>query len=139
MAWDNQYRMLRKGETIMEGDEVDACRDGWRDEPAWKPATECIGQPAPDPAYPSHRVYRRKLLPCVLPTEAARHFAKTHWDYLGGNTPECWETTSHYLRGAAQYAHRIGQYVDYDYLTELADAAQDVAEQIYAPTTHNTD
>ncbi len=61
MAWGNQYRMLAAGEIIMEGDEVDACRDGWRDEPKWQLAKECIGQPAPDPVYPSHRVYRRKL------------------------------------------------------------------------------
>ena len=58
MAWDERYRRLNKGEIIQAGDEVDACNDGWRDEPDWQPA-KCIGQPAPDPQYPSHRVYRR--------------------------------------------------------------------------------
>jgi len=55
-----EYRFLKKDEIIQEGDEVDACGDGWRDDPKWEPAT-CIGQPAPDPAYPSHRIYRRKI------------------------------------------------------------------------------
>lgn len=55
-----KYRLLEKGEIIQEGDEVDACNDGWRDAPKWVPALS-IGQPAPDPAYPSHRIYRRPL------------------------------------------------------------------------------
>ena len=58
-SWDQRYRMLEKGEIIQEGDEVDACRDGWRDEPEWEPALHCIGQEAPDPRFPSHRRYRR--------------------------------------------------------------------------------
>jgi hypothetical protein len=58
MAWDERYRMLKKGEIVQEGDEVDACADGWRDGPVWEPARR-IGIPAPDPQYPSHRVYRR--------------------------------------------------------------------------------
>lgn len=52
------YRRLNAGEIIQEGDEVDASADGWRDEPEWKP-TNNIGQPAPDPAFPAHRQYRR--------------------------------------------------------------------------------
>jgi hypothetical protein len=65
MAWDERYRMLKKGEIIQEGDEVDACSDGWKDDPVWKPA-RCIGEPAPDSQYPSHRVYRRANIPiCV--------------------------------------------------------------------------
>ena len=56
----NRYRILNKGEIIHFGDEVDACTDGWRDEPNWQPA-QCIGHPAPDPQYPSHRVYRREV------------------------------------------------------------------------------
>jgi hypothetical protein len=53
------YRYLTRGEIIQEGDEVDACRDGWRDDPVWVPAVNCVGEPAPDPSYPSHRIYRR--------------------------------------------------------------------------------
>lgn len=54
------YRVLFKGEIIQEGDEVDSCRDPWRDEPDWKPAT-AVGQPAPDPQYPAHQIYRRAI------------------------------------------------------------------------------
>lgn len=56
--WDNRYRRLEKGEMIQAGDEVDNCNDDWRDEPKWEPA-RCIGELAPDPLYPAHRVYRR--------------------------------------------------------------------------------
>lgn len=59
MTWDTRYRMLRAGEIIQAGDEVDAASDGWRDAPVWEPAN-AIGENAPDPAYPSHRRYRRK-------------------------------------------------------------------------------
>ena len=53
------YRLLEKGEIIQAGDEVDACRDGWRDNAEWEPAKHCIGEPAPEPRFPSHRKYRR--------------------------------------------------------------------------------
>mgnify|MGYP003421699423 CR=1 FL=1 len=54
------YRRLEAGEIICEGDEIDCCRDQWRDAPVWRPVTACIGEPAPDPQYVSHRQYRRK-------------------------------------------------------------------------------
>ena len=54
------YRILKKGEIIQEGDETDGCADPWRDDPVWEPAGN-IGEPAPDPQYPSHCVYRRKV------------------------------------------------------------------------------
>lgn len=57
---NTEYRILQKGEVIQEGDEVDDCRDSWRDEPVWKPATR-IGRPAPDPIYPAHSIYRRTI------------------------------------------------------------------------------
>ena len=57
--WNDKYRMLNEGETIQDGDEVDVCADGWRDPPDWQPSKHCIGEPAPNPNYPSHRVYRR--------------------------------------------------------------------------------
>lgn len=56
-----EYRILEKGEIIKDGDEVDNCNDGWRDDPVWVPTT-CAGEAAPDPSYPSHREYRRKIL-----------------------------------------------------------------------------
>lgn len=56
------YRTLRYLEEIREGDEVDSCRDPMRDDPVWVPATN-IGDFAPDPAYPAHRIYRRKIAP----------------------------------------------------------------------------
>lgn len=61
-----EYRRLQKGEIVRMGDEYDACVDGWRDPPDWQPVTPergGLGCPAPDPAYPSHTRYRRKLTP----------------------------------------------------------------------------
>jgi hypothetical protein len=55
-----EYRRLKKDEIIKEGDEVDSCNDGWRDDPKWV-KTKCVGQKAPDPKCPSHRQYRRKI------------------------------------------------------------------------------
>lgn len=57
----SEYRLLKAGEIIEEGDEVDACRDGWRDPAKWVLAGKTVGKKAPDPAYPSHRKYRRKI------------------------------------------------------------------------------
>ena len=58
----DDYRILQFGETIKHGDEIDSCRDGWRDNQKWEPAPEhMIGKKASDPAYPSHSKYRRKL------------------------------------------------------------------------------
>lgn len=55
-----EYRRLEKGEIIQEGDEIDRCVDAWRDDPVWEPAGN-IGEPAPDPQYPAHRQYRRRV------------------------------------------------------------------------------
>jgi hypothetical protein len=60
LAMEREYRRLKKGEIIQEGDEVDSCVDAWRDEAVWKLAGN-VGEPAPDPQYPSHRQYRRPL------------------------------------------------------------------------------
>lgn len=49
--WIN-YRQLRKGEKILETDEVLVDKKGWR-------KTICAGGLAPDPQYISHRMYRR--------------------------------------------------------------------------------
>jgi len=57
--WDDNYRLLSCGEIIRAGDEVDICRDGWRDESKWELVKNCIGAAAPDPLCPSHRRYRR--------------------------------------------------------------------------------
>jgi hypothetical protein len=54
MSWDNKYRPLREGETILAGDEC--LTDSHL---GWQPATHDIGGKAPDPAYTSHRMYRR--------------------------------------------------------------------------------
>ena len=56
----SNYRHLKKGEIIQEGDEIDRCVDAWRDDPVWEPAGN-IGEPAPDPQYPAHRQYRRPV------------------------------------------------------------------------------
>lgn len=55
MAWDNRYRRLEKGETILPGDEVEM-----ENPYGWQPAV-CVYQPAPDPSYTAHRIYRRPL------------------------------------------------------------------------------
>lgn len=52
MAWDHDYRMLEMGEIIRASDEVQ------NDDASWAPAC-CVGEAAPDPAYTSHRIYRR--------------------------------------------------------------------------------
>ena len=67
------YRNLRLGETIQAGDEIDRCGDAWRDDPKWEPVhTADVGRKAPDPRYPSHRLYRRLVThrdcPCVHET-----------------------------------------------------------------------
>ena len=56
-----EYYHLQEGDLIMKGDEVDVCNDSWRDPPIWKEVVNCIGERAPNPAYPSHRNYRRKI------------------------------------------------------------------------------
>lgn len=56
------YRSLKEGEVVQPGDELDCCRNPWRDYPVWRPAPqEDIGTRAPDPRYVSHRQYRRKI------------------------------------------------------------------------------
>ena len=70
--WERvKWRQLEKGERVAKGDWVDMCRDGWRDDPKWVPATK-IGEAAPDPRYPSHRTFRRiwdnfKTIPYLKP------------------------------------------------------------------------
>ena len=59
--WDHDYRLLKKGELIRDSDEVDACNVGWRDKPNWEPAGKTVGEMAPDPSYPAHRRYRRRI------------------------------------------------------------------------------
>jgi hypothetical protein len=54
---NEEYYYLKKGEIIQEDDEVDI--GNWPDE-KWVKATQ-IGSEAPDPQYPAHRVYRRKV------------------------------------------------------------------------------
>jgi len=49
--WQN-YRKLKKGEIIRETDEFLEDGKGWR-------KAICVGTPAPDPQFTSHRWYRR--------------------------------------------------------------------------------
>jgi len=51
------YRILQEGEIIQEDDEVDISQH-LNEEPVWVKTT-CVGQKAPNPLYPAHRVYRR--------------------------------------------------------------------------------
>lgn len=57
-----KYRTLKQGERVRRGDEWDACNDGWRDPVDWQPVARVrggLGRLAPDPAYPSHTMFRR--------------------------------------------------------------------------------
>lgn len=86
-----EYYYLKHNEIIREGDEVDVAADGWRDE-KWVP-TRCAGQRAPDPQYPAHRRYRRKL----TPTNPEGETIGIDWDSLKcncngpvvGTDPDC--------------------------------------------------
>lgn len=62
MSIHDGYYYLEKGDIIQEGDEVDACRDGYKDDPIWVPVEHRIGQPAPDPQFISHSQFRRKVV-----------------------------------------------------------------------------
>lgn len=55
-----EYRQLREGEVVIEGDETDSCNNAWHDGPKWEKA-KLIGHQAPDPTLPAHRLYRRPL------------------------------------------------------------------------------
>ena len=55
-----EYYYLQKGDIIKKGDEVDDS-NGWNDPANWVKATRCFGDPAPDPQYPAHRNYRRRI------------------------------------------------------------------------------
>ena len=55
-----EYRRLGKGDIIQEGDEVDNCNNPWHDEPKWE-KTICVGEVVPNPQFPAHRQYRRKI------------------------------------------------------------------------------
>ena len=48
------YRYLEDGELIVAGDE-------WLDNTGWLP-TICVGEKAPNPIFPAHRVYRRRIV-----------------------------------------------------------------------------
>ena len=58
-----QYRRLEKGEIIQKGDQCDQCVNPWKDKPKWEDVVGDIGESAPDPAFPSHRQYRRPIYP----------------------------------------------------------------------------
>ncbi len=55
-----KYYYLKKGEIIQEGDEVEMSNK-YNDPAKWVKAENCIGEPAPDPQYMAHRIYRRLL------------------------------------------------------------------------------
>lgn len=55
-----EYYYLKHGEIIQEGDECEIS-NSIHDPAKWVPAVNTIGQAAPDPAYPSHRKYRRLI------------------------------------------------------------------------------
>lgn len=60
-----RYRTLRETDTIRLTDEVDMCRDGWRDDPIWKTVGDACphmaGKHPSNPNYPAHTIYRRPV------------------------------------------------------------------------------
>ena len=67
--WDHNYRRLDEGEIVEYGDQ---CQN---DDGSWSEAI-VIGDPAPDPSYTSHRVYRRlRLRPWDYEKQARNLFA----------------------------------------------------------------
>lgn len=54
---EKKYYILKKGEIIQEGDEVEISNK-WNDPPKWVKAI-LIGSTAPDPQFIAHRKYRR--------------------------------------------------------------------------------
>lgn len=55
--WDDNYRMLEKGEIIQVGDEALMPDD---EDAIWLPARNLNGRKASSPLYPAHVIYRRK-------------------------------------------------------------------------------
>lgn len=96
---DQKYRRLVKNEVIEQGDESDASVDGWKDDPKWAPVhPDMIGERVPDPAYPSHRQYRRPCAP-------ANDGKKTTYKVIVGNIGTVCDTDS--------FAEATGEYEEY--------------------------
>lgn len=58
---EKKYYHLKSGEIVQEGDEVEMS-DKMNDPAKWvKASTNSIGKPAPDPAFPAHRKFRRLI------------------------------------------------------------------------------
>ena len=57
------YRRLKKGEIIREGDLADLCANPWHDDADWQLAKATIGRPASDPQNPAHTIYMRRKDP----------------------------------------------------------------------------
>jgi hypothetical protein len=55
----SKFYYLKKGEIIKEGDECGTTEKYNDTGYKWEKETVCVGQPAPDPQYMSHRKYRR--------------------------------------------------------------------------------
>lgn len=56
-----KYYHLKKGDIIEEGDECGTMQKYNDDDYTWNVSKKCIGEPAPDPCYLSHRKYRRLI------------------------------------------------------------------------------
>jgi len=73
MAWNHTYRRLDEGELIRETDECFTDSHlGWR-----RDNGRCAGEPAPNPRFTSHRVYRRKRI-CGVCGVIRHHFLVIH-------------------------------------------------------------
>lgn len=66
----SQWRILEKGEIIQFGDEMDQSVDPCHDVAKWEPVSDLlVGKRAPDPSYPSHRTFRRRVTSTVVESQ----------------------------------------------------------------------
>jgi len=93
-----KYRTLQKGEIIQAGDETDRCVNPWKDNAVWEPVhAGNYGEPAPDPQFPAHRIFRRPIVAAVCERcdgDGKAHGSDRPFEYSGpdsypGKCPVC--------------------------------------------------
>lgn len=57
----DEYYYLKHGDLIKDGDEVEMS-NSFKDPEKWVKAVLSVGQTAPDPSFPAHRKYRRRVV-----------------------------------------------------------------------------
>lgn len=57
----DEYYYLKHGEVVKDGDEVEMS-NSWKDPAKWVRVVASVGETAPDPSFPAHRKYRRRVV-----------------------------------------------------------------------------